>query len=203
MTAAIGLITIGGLLTVSALKGISILDLLRGVAGDPLDPKGGGFTGGGTASTPQPTGSANATGTPKNIIDTIVLPLARAHGINVTPASVANANARHGATVTGTRSDHQGPPSVAWAADMSNGTTTPEEDALAADLARRFDIPWDGSGLSNATHNGYRFQLIYRTLEGGNHFNHVHFGVKVVGPHSTAAAGTGVTTGANGEARPG
>jgi hypothetical protein len=29
-----------------------------------------------------------------------------------------------------------------------------------------------------AAHGGYRYQLIYRTYEGGNHFNHVHFGVR-------------------------
>jgi hypothetical protein len=53
-------------------------------------------------------------------------------------------------------------------------------DALARSLAKRFDIPWSGAGLVNATHGGYRYQLIYRTNLGGNHFNHVHFGVRDV-----------------------
>jgi peptidoglycan hydrolase-like protein with peptidoglycan-binding domain len=120
-------------------------------------------------------------GTPKHIIDTIVLPIARACGINRTTAENDAANARHGVTVTGGRSDHQGPPGVAWAADISNGgSPTPEMDRLARQLARRFGIDWRGSGLVNATHGGYRFQLIYRTHVGGNHFNHVHFGVRDV-----------------------
>jgi hypothetical protein len=91
------------------------------------------------------------------------------------------ANAAHGPTNTGNRSDHQGPGNVAWAADISNGgSPTPEMDKLARSLAQRFGIPWSGAGLVNATHGGYRYQLIYRTMEGGNHFNHVHFGVKDV-----------------------
>jgi hypothetical protein len=64
---------------------------------------------------------------------------------------------------------------------MSNGSNpTPEMDKLARSLAKRFDIPWSGSGLVSAVHGGYRYQLIYRTTQGGNHFNHVHFGVRDV-----------------------
>ena len=120
-------------------------------------------------------------GAPKHIIDAIVLPIAQQCGINRTVAMNDAANARHGTTNTGNRSDHQGPPNVAWAADISNGgNPTPEMDKLARSLAQRFGIPWSGSGLVNATHGGYRYQLIYRTMQGGNHFNHVHFGVKDV-----------------------
>jgi hypothetical protein len=120
-------------------------------------------------------------GSPKHIIDAIVLPIAAQCGINRTPAENDAANARHGPTNTGKLSDHQGPPHRAWAADISNGgSPTPEMDKLARSLAARFDIPWSGSGLVNKTHGGYHYQLIYRTNEGGNHFNHVHFGVKDV-----------------------
>jgi Domain of unknown function (DUF1906)/Putative peptidoglycan binding domain len=118
-------------------------------------------------------------GTPKHIIDAIVLPIAEACGIRRTPAENDAANARHGPTISGSLSDHQGPPARAWAADISNGgSPTPEMDRLARRLAERFNINWPGFGLHSATHSGYRFQLIYRTHEGGNHFNHVHFGVK-------------------------
>lgn len=41
MPAAILFITLGGIMVLSALRGISIADVLRGVTGDPLDPKGG------------------------------------------------------------------------------------------------------------------------------------------------------------------
>jgi hypothetical protein len=123
-------------------------------------------------------GSIPAGLTPKQVIDTIVLPIANRDGIPLTPAQVEAANAVHGPTKDGGRSDHQGPPDVAWAADMSNGTTTPQEDQLAADLAHRFKIPWQGAGLASVIRGGYRFQLIYRTFEGGDHYNHVHFGCR-------------------------
>jgi hypothetical protein len=125
--------------------------------------------------------SAPIEGTPKHIIDTVVLRIAEECGIHRSPAENDAANARHGNTVSGGRSDHQGPPGVAWAADISNGgSPTPEMDKLARCLAKRFDIAWTGFGLVNATHDGYRFQLIYRTNIGGNHYNHVHFGVRDV-----------------------
>jgi hypothetical protein len=117
-------------------------------------------------------------GTPKHVIDTIVLPIAASVGIHLTPAQVTDANRRHSVNTTaGYRSDHKGPPDHAWAADMSNGSSpTPQMDELARRLARRFDIPWRGAGLVNAYNHGYRFQLIYRYAD---HYNHVHLGIKV------------------------
>ena len=71
------------------------------------------------------------------------------------------------------------PHGLAWAADMSNGgSPTPQMDRLARALAQEFRIPWSGSGAVSSTTGRYRFQLIYRSNVGGNHFNHVHFGVK-------------------------
>lgn len=129
--------------------------------------------------------SGNIDGSPKEIIDTIVIPIAARYRMHspgfstvITADSVSAANSQHGATVDGNRSDHQGPPGVAWAADMSDGYTTPNEDKLADELAKTFGIPWTGSGLVTKTTKYNRFQLIYRTNRGGNHFNHVHFGVK-------------------------
>ncbi|HEU4702724.1 MAG TPA: glycoside hydrolase domain-containing protein [Conexibacter sp.] len=117
-------------------------------------------------------------GTPKHIVDAIVLPIAAACGIHVSPATIAVWNARHGPTSSGLRSDHQGPPDVAWAADLSNGSSpTPQMDELARRLAHRLDIPWNGAGVVNASHNGYRFQLIYRAPD---HYNHVHIGIKAL-----------------------
>jgi Domain of unknown function (DUF1906)/Putative peptidoglycan binding domain len=116
-------------------------------------------------------------GTPKHIVDTIVLPIAASCGINVSAATIALWNGRHGPTSSGGRSDHQGPPDLAWAADLSNGSSpTKQMDELARRLAQRLDIPWDGSGVSNASHHGYRFQLIYRAPD---HYNHVHIGIRL------------------------
>jgi hypothetical protein len=115
-------------------------------------------------------------GTPEEIVNQVV-DYAHANGFPaVTRATVRAANATHGPTVSGGRSDHQGPPETAWAADISNGTTTPEEDALAQAISDAFDIPWNGSGLVTVARGKYEIQLIYRTMEGGDHFTHVHFG---------------------------
>lgn len=128
-------------------------------------------TGGSTHRAPE--------GSPKNIIDNIVLPIALENGINRTVAENDAANARHGPTISGGRSWHQGPPEDQWAADMSNGQRpTREMDKLAAALAKEFGIKWSGAGLVNHSDGEYNYQLIYRTNEGGDHFNHVHFGVQ-------------------------
>lgn len=203
MPFAIGLITIGLLLAISGVKGISIQELIMG-EGEASDPKGGGpldltdvigsaFTtatdvGADAASTAASVGGsavsgplAGFKGTPKQLVDNYVIPIARKNKVFVTPLSVAAANAAHSITTTsGNKSDHKGPPNVAWAADMSNGgSPTKEMDGLARDLATAFGIPWSGSGLVNHQWGRYRIQLIYRTNLGGNHYNHVHFGVKL------------------------
>ncbi len=119
-------------------------------------------------------------GTPEDIVNQVV-DYAHSHGFpDLTRESVRAANAAHGPTISGSTSDHQGPPSVRWAADISNGVSTPEEAKLAAAIAEAFDIPYHGTlktgELAEATHDGYRFQLIHNTMTGGDHFNHVHFG---------------------------
>lgn len=120
-------------------------------------------------------------GTAEDVVNEVVF-YAQKHGFpDISPQSVREANATHGPTVDGTRSDHQGPPATAWAADISNGYETPEEAALAAAIAKAFGIPWDGAGLVTHEAHGYRLQLIHNTMEGGNHYNHVHFGCEVIG----------------------
>lgn len=118
-------------------------------------------------------------GTPEQIINRVVA-YAHEHGFPaITADTVRSANAVHGATVSGRRSDHQGPPDFAWAADISNGgAPTPEEDALARTLATAFDLSWPGAGLASGGNGEYRVQLIYRTCDGGDHFTHIHIGIR-------------------------
>lgn len=119
-------------------------------------------------------------GTAEDVVNEVI-DYAHSHGFPaVTRETVRAANATHGPTVSGGRSDHQGPPATAWAADISNGYETPEEAALAKAIADAFGIPWDGAGLVTHEANGYRLQLIHNTMEGGNHYNHVHFGCEVM-----------------------
>jgi hypothetical protein len=136
-----------------------------------------------------PSGPVTFDGTPKHIIDAYALPIARANGVAITVDSVTAANARHGHTQGGNRSDHEGPPAFAWAADIGigpdirgggNAAGAARGDKIAKDLAAAFGIHWSGSGLASAIHNGYRIQLIWRfdSPQAGNHYTHVHVGVK-------------------------
>lgn len=128
---------------------------------------------------PTSSGGARSRSTPRNVIDLDILPVAKSLGFQVSSGSVAAANRRHGPTISGGRSDHQGSGRDTWAADISNGgQPTKEMDALAAAIAKRFGIPWKGSGAVTHTRGGYRYQLIYKSNVGGNHYNHVHIGVK-------------------------
>lgn len=130
----------------------------------------------GTAVPTSPIGSYKRAG---RLVEKEVLPIAQRLGIDVTPASVRAANARHGPTVSGGVSDHQGNFKDVWAADLSNGSApTKQMDLAAARIAKKFGIPWSGAGAVSHTANGYRYQLIYRSNVGGNHFNHIHIGVR-------------------------
>lgn len=82
-------------------------------------------------------------------------------------------------TSSGGISDHWTGSKNSYAYDLSNGSApTPQMDATAAQIAAALGVPdWKG-GVLNVDKNGYRVQLLYRTHVGGNHFNHVHVGVK-------------------------
>jgi hypothetical protein len=66
MFAAVLFLTVGGVMVYSALKGISVTDVLKGVTGDVLDPRGG--------STFTPGGSSSTGGSGPGILDTENLP---------------------------------------------------------------------------------------------------------------------------------
>jgi 3D (Asp-Asp-Asp) domain-containing protein len=120
------------------------------------------------------------TGTPEQIVNRVVL-YAHDHGFpGITPASVRAANDAHSIlTTSGNRSDHKGPPDVAWAADIGNGPApTHEEDVLARTVAAAFGITWPGAGLATGGNSQYRIQIIYRTCDGGDHFTHLHVGIR-------------------------
>lgn len=159
-------------------------DLRPGGAPPPLPPAAAAVSSTasavGACGAPVAPGSVGKlSGTPEQIVNRVVL-YAHDHGFpSVTPASVRAANDAHSIlTTSGNQSDHKGPPDVAWAADISNGVTTREEDQLAHTLATAFHLTWPGAGLVTGGNAEYRIQLIYRTCGGGDHFTHVHLGVK-------------------------
>lgn len=87
-------------------------------------------------------------------------------------------------TASGGVSDHWTGSTNAYAYDLSNGSNpTPQMDAAALRIASALGAAaqWkqQGSqGVLNVTQGGYRYQMLYRTKVGGNHFNHVHIGVR-------------------------
>lgn len=160
---------------------------------NPVTGTGSTAAGSSTTVIPRPEDGApvgRLSGTPAHIINAYVLPLARKNGMRtgIDVDAVIAANARHGTTNTGGRSDHQGPPEYAWAADMSNSSggnydhnaATRQMDQLARDIATLFGLSWTGSGITERTRDGYRIQMLYRTDAGGGHWNHVHCGIKKV-----------------------
>jgi hypothetical protein len=94
---------------------------------------------------------------------------------------------RNGLTITSTKrtrppsgSDHHVSQNRSSAADMSNGSSpTPQMDKTCRDIATLLGHPEFEAGNLRVTLHGYRVQLLYRTDIGGNHFNHVHVGVRV------------------------
>jgi hypothetical protein len=154
-----------------------------------------------TATRTDPTdvgAEADTAQTPKWIVDHVAIPIAQQLGFSDTPLSVQRANATHGPTQGGNASDHQGPPQSAWAADFgigpdirggTNQAGAKKGDRLAKALAAKFGITWHGSGLATQISNDgrMRYQLIWRfdSAQAGNHYTHVHFGVRRL---DTAAA---------------
>jgi murein L,D-transpeptidase YcbB/YkuD len=92
----------------------------------------------------------------------------------------------HGLTVTSTKrssgssgSDHHVSQAHSFAADLSNGSSpTPQMDATARAIAAALGHPEFRSGVLNVSRGSLRAQLLWRTDVGGNHFNHVHIGVR-------------------------
>jgi hypothetical protein len=83
--------------------------------------------------------------------------------------------------VAASTSDHHRDQRTSFAADMSNGSSpTPEMDRTARQIATRLGHPEFRAGNLRVTLHGYRVQLLWRTDIGGNHFNHVHVGVRML-----------------------
>lgn len=95
------------------------------------------------------------------------------NGLRVTSRKRSSGSSGSDHHVTQRRSD---------AVDLSNGSSpTPQMDRTASRIAALLGVPGWRGGVLNRRMNGYRVQLIYRTNVGGNHFNHVHVGVRVGG----------------------
>lgn len=95
---------------------------------------------------------------------------------------------RNGLQVTSTkrkwgssRSDHHASQKSSFAADLSNGSRpTPQMDRAARQIAAMLGVRKWGYGELARIIGPYRWQVLYRTNVGGNHYNHVHVGCRRV-----------------------
>ncbi len=120
-------------------------------------------------------------GSPRQIINRVIWDAQRHGFTGETVAGNDAANARHGSTVNGGKSMHEGPPHIAWATDLSDGVWLSKRmRRYARRLARKFDVDWYGTGLANSYQPGWKIQLIWGVTgnrNGGEHRDHVHFGL--------------------------
>ena len=97
--------------------------------------------------------------------------------------SSAKRNKEH--TLSGGVSDHYAGNTRAYAHDLSWGSSRPtaESDAAASRVVAALGGPsnWGShGGVFNKTINGIRYQVIYKSMVGGNHYNHIHVGARKV-----------------------
>lgn len=89
-------------------------------------------------------------------------------------------------TASGHPSDHWVGTKNGYANDLGWGgeRPTPQSDAAASRIVSALGGPADWGktgGVFNTTINGVRYQILYRTNTGGNHWNHIHVGARRVG----------------------
>jgi hypothetical protein len=97
---------------------------------------------------------------------------------------VSSVKRQRRSTASGGVSDHWTGCAECFAMDLA--TTPPAGDAAASRLATAVGGPgyadWGSEGgVLNAERCGIRFQLLWRTYVGGNHWNHIHVGARRVG----------------------
>ncbi|MGV8122690.1 MAG: hypothetical protein AB2L14_23260 [Candidatus Xenobiia bacterium LiM19] len=100
--------------------------------------------------------------------------------------SVSSAKRDTQMTKSGNVSDHYSGNKDAYANDIVWGSSQPngKSDEAASKIVAALGGPagWGkNGGVFSTTINGIRYQVLYRTNEGGNHFNHIHLGAEVAG----------------------
>ena len=86
-------------------------------------------------------------------------------------------------TASGGVSDHWVGSTDAYAVDIASCSLEYPGgplDQTAREIAAVLRMP-SHTGVHNITHGRYRFQLLWQTMAGGNHYDHVHIGVNRVG----------------------
>jgi hypothetical protein len=97
------------------------------------------------------------------------------------PITVGTGTNHNRLTVDGRVSDHFD----GHAADIPVPVDSRQGDLIAAHALVAAGVPWkralnmaEHGGLFTLEHNGHRVQVIWKTMQGGNHHNHVHVGYR-------------------------
>jgi hypothetical protein len=101
--------------------------------------------------------------------------LGRHHGCSVVSAKRPTQN-----TESGNISDHWTGARHSYAVDLDSCSMSypgGAADLTARDIAAAFDLPAH-TGVVDAYRGRYRIQLLWQTSVGGDHFNHVHLGIR-------------------------
>jgi len=83
-------------------------------------------------------------------------------------------------TTSGNVSDHWLGAKHSYAVDLGGCDLTfpgGADDQTAQDIQSAFDLPGH-TGVVDAVHGRYRIQLLWQTYVGGDHYNHVHVGIR-------------------------
>lgn len=165
-------------LSQEALGNIAQYDPLAQLEELALSAKMGSFTSPGKVAAPSVRKGGKAAITPgggwagsKGVASSLVKGL----GLSVTSEKRDTKN-----TSSGGVSDHWTGSKTAYAYDL--GGSVRSMDKAAMQLARRLGISYRrGQPLVETIYRkGYRIQILYRTNIGGNHFNHIHVGVRKI-----------------------
>lgn len=185
----------GVFLLISGVRGRTLIEVLRGETGEKENPETGfgrfldvqafreraefgGVTAdssGGSEGFADLVGLSGTKGGARGMADRSAR-IGAQHGLGVISAHRPKAT-----TTSGNISDHSQNDAERAARDLSNGSKpTPEMDAAVEEIARSFGQRVNGkkSVVKTFNYQGFRVQLLYRTNTGGNHFNHIHVGVR-------------------------
>lgn len=183
MPIAFAALTLAGIMLYSGLKGLSIMEVLAGEKGTPLDPRGGQNVVAKNQTVEQTQRSTLAAGgtwggskAPADALRDIAR---EASGGSVKVISSKRATK---GTASGGVSDHWVGKTDAYAYDLSDDDEpSPGMDKAAVAIMAALGASYDGKSelVFNTTTAvpGYRIQVLYRTQVGGNHNNHIHVGV--------------------------
>ncbi len=105
----------------------------------------------------------------------IAVQIAHRHGCSVTSAKRASET-----TTSGNVSDHWEGATHSYAVDLGGCDLSfpgGAADQVASEVAATFGLPAH-TGVVDAYHGHYRIQLLWQTYTGGDHYDHVHVGIR-------------------------